>query len=172
MMQEGASAADMTVARKKRVLVMGKNAALPDRCVKCNAPANGNRLKRKLSWHSPVFYLLILFNILIYALVALFVRKKATIEVGLCDVHLSKRKTSILITWLVVTLSAALIITGIGMDTTPLIPAGILVFVGGLIYGACSATVVTARRIDKEYIWLNGVCKDYLESLPEWIKPT
>ena len=38
-----------TILRSKSLLVMTKEALLPGRCVKCNAPT-GDRLKRKLTW--------------------------------------------------------------------------------------------------------------------------
>src|SRR4051812_44962371 len=53
-----------------KVLVMTKSAELPDLCIKCGAPAEGYRLKRNLMWHPPAWYLLILFNLIIYAIVA------------------------------------------------------------------------------------------------------
>src|SRR5436309_2493776 len=85
-LKEGAPpSASMMIWRSGPLLVMSQGARLPDRCVKCNAPANGQRLTRKLYWHSPYLYLLILLNLLIYALVAIFVRKKARVEIGLCD---------------------------------------------------------------------------------------
>lgn len=37
------------VWRDGKLLVMHKKAVLPDRCVKCNQPAGGRRLKRSLS---------------------------------------------------------------------------------------------------------------------------
>src|SRR5438045_334031 len=40
--------------RDGKTLVMMKEAFLPDRCVKCNGPANGYRLRRRLSWHEPI----------------------------------------------------------------------------------------------------------------------
>ena len=48
------------VWRDKATLIMSKDAQLPARCIKCNAPATGARLKKKLSWHHPAIYLLIL----------------------------------------------------------------------------------------------------------------
>src|SRR5882762_3300178 len=64
--------------RDSSTLVMTKDASLPDRCVKCNAPANGLRLKRRLAWHSPVLYLLIVLAVLIYVILAGILSKRAT----------------------------------------------------------------------------------------------
>src|ERR1035438_9056155 len=43
--------------RKEKKLVTRSETPFPDRCVKCNAPANGFRLKRVLYWHHPAYYL-------------------------------------------------------------------------------------------------------------------
>ncbi len=44
---------------------------------------------------------------------------------------------------------------------------GLLLLLGGAIYGIVSARVVVASKIDNQFVWLKGV-KDYLDSLPVW----
>src|SRR5438105_3427660 len=97
--------------RDKSTLIMTKDASLPDRCVKCNAPANGLRLKRRLAWHSPVLYLLILFATLIYVMLAAMLSKRATVYLGLCCEHFQRRRQQKAVGLL---LLAAGIITAIG----------------------------------------------------------
>ena len=60
---------DTGVWRDGDILVMHKEAVLPDRCIKCNAPCNGYRLKRNLSWHRPAWFLLIFISLWIYLIV-------------------------------------------------------------------------------------------------------
>ena len=168
MLREGVSLADVTVARRKRTLIMGKNAPLPDRCVKCNAPAGNKRLKRRLYWHSPLLYLLILLNLLIFVLVAVIVRKRATIEIGLCEKHQSRRKACVLTAWLAVLAAVGMFIAGIAVEVTGLLVAALLLFLGGLVFGMATAPVVRPSRIDNEYVWLKGACREYLDALPEW----
>ncbi len=93
------------VWRDKSILVMSRDAQLPNRCVKCNEPATGSRLKRKLSWHHPAYFLLILVVFLVYIIVAMIARKVATVEVGLCERHRAARSRNILITWSLVLLA-------------------------------------------------------------------
>lgn len=172
MLQEGLGGADATVAREKRVLVMGRNALLPDRCVKCNAPAKGRRLKRDLYWHNPLIYVFLFANILIYALIAMVVRRKASVEVGLCEKHYTGRRTAIAVAWGLVLAAAASIAAGAtAVDMGYMVGVGMFLLIAGLIYAAVKTPVVSARKIDKEYVWVNGVCKDYLALLPEWEKP-
>jgi Zn-finger in Ran binding protein and others len=78
--------------REGSTLVMSKDASLPDHCVKCDAPANGYRLKRNLTWHHPALYLLLLMAWLIYLIVSMIVRKRATVYLGLCRAHYEKRR--------------------------------------------------------------------------------
>jgi hypothetical protein len=48
-----------SVWRDGELLVMRKGAVLPDRCVKCNAPAEGGRLRYVQLWHDPIYFLLL-----------------------------------------------------------------------------------------------------------------
>ena len=168
--KEGAAPpASLMLWRSGRVLVMGQGASLPDRCVKCNAPAHGQRLVRKLYWHSPYLYLLILASILIYAVVAIIVRKRARVEVGICDSHRFQRRLAIALGWLFGLGGLVLFIVGLANDWN----AGVLVlclvaFIMGLVGGAAKGPVVSAKRIDPQFVWIKGVCPSYLESLPEW----
>lgn len=86
--------------RDGKLLVMRPEANLPDRCIRCNAPAGGFRFKRNLSWHPPGWYLLLFFNLIIYVIVALIVRKRAKVAVGLCARHRKKRANAIILGWL------------------------------------------------------------------------
>jgi hypothetical protein len=81
--------------REGKKLVTRTETPFPDRCVKCNQPANGFRLKRVLYWQHPAYYLLLLLNILILLIVVLIERKKAVLHIGLCDTHRSQRRTAI-----------------------------------------------------------------------------
>jgi len=163
---------DLGLWRKGRVLVMRKGVQLPARCVKSNVPAE-RRLKRSLYWHHPTIYLSILISILIYAILALILRKSATIYIGLSDEWFAKRHRAMFVGWLLVLASIAMLVAGVGMqdqrDAFPwLIAASPLVFLFGAIYGLLGARMVTAVRISDEYVWLKGVHPDFLADLPEW----
>jgi len=155
--------------RSGRVLVIGQGAALPDRCVKCNAPANGQRLLRKLYWHSPYIYLLILLNLIIYLIVAIIVRKMARVEIGLCDAHRRQRWLAIGYGWLGALGGLGLFIVGLANDwNAGVVVFGLVAFIAGMVLGVVKGPVVSAKRITPEFVWIKGVCPAYLESLPEW----
>ena len=156
-----------TVWRSKSVLVMTKQAPLPDRCVKCNAPTE-HRLKRNLRWHHPALYILIFGGVLFYFILALVLSKKATINVGLCEAHSTARKRDILITWILVLLSFASFYFAVVSEAMSLLFVGLALFMGAVIYGIVKARVVAPQRIDDQYVWLTGVHSHYLQEFPEW----
>ena len=85
--------------RDDKILVMTKEAFLPDRCVKCNAAANGYRLRKKLSWHEPILYVVVAIATLLYVILALALSKRATVEFGLCQDHVRRRRNFLMIGW-------------------------------------------------------------------------
>ena len=146
------------------LVIPAHGAALPARCVVCNAPAQA-RLTRKLYWHPPAYYLLILISALVYVVVAVIVRNRAHFEIGLCDQHARRRRNGILLGWLgSVVCFGALFATAASNTDSP-IPYLLLVFgfVGSLVAGILLARVVSAPRIDKRQAWLR-VGRPYLES--------
>ena len=166
--KEGVKPAGVLVWRSKKDLVVSHGAEMPDRCVRCNAPAQGRRLKRRLYWHHPAIYLLILCSLLIYIIVALVVRKRAEVEIGLCQQHLVKRKRDIALSWALAILGVALIVGSISFENGWAGLAGGIVLLGALIYAAVATPIVSAKRIDKDHLWMRGACREFLESFPEW----
>jgi hypothetical protein len=164
--------ASVQLWRSGRVLVMSKEALLPDRCVKCNEPVHGRRLKRNLYWHSQYVYLLIVLNLLIYAIVALIVRKRAKIQIGICGRHLMRRRIAIAIGWVAGLGGFMLFAASLTNNWGSLALIGFLLFLGGLIFGAVVGPVVSAKKIGPQFVWVKGVCQPYLETLPEWTETT
>ena len=146
---------------------MTKEALLPNRCIKCNAPAD-EQLKRKLTWHHPALYLLALVSILIYVIVAVIVRKTATVNVGLCEQHSSARRRNILITWVLGLASIAAFVAAIYLEDFTLALLGIFLLLVTAIYGIVMARVVTPTKIDNYFVWLKGIDGNYLQQFPEW----
>lgn len=155
--------------RDGSLLVAASETVLPDRCVKCNAPAHGLKMKKKFYWHHPAFYLLICAGILIYAIVALVVRKTSTVHLGVCAEHKSRRSRSVAITWITVGLAVALMIFAAGADLGWLALLGALLLLGGIIFGVIATQLVVPTKIDHQsVVWLKGVSPSYLESLPSY----
>lgn len=166
-LKEGIQPVGVGVWRHFSQLVMTKDAQLPDRCTVCNAPANGFRLKRNLYWHPPAWYLLICAGLLFYAIAALIVRKKASIEIGLCPTHIQKRKRAIAITWLLIGVSILVVFLATIKEPTLILLAG-AILIGALIYGVIAVPPVTPAKITDRLVYLKGVGVAYLNMLADF----
>ncbi|MEZ0388815.1 MAG: GYF domain-containing protein, partial [Verrucomicrobium sp.] len=69
--------------RHGKSMVIPVNTPLPDECFKCGAPPVKS-IKKVLTWHPPLVYLALLPGVLVYIIVALCVRKTATVHIPLC----------------------------------------------------------------------------------------
>jgi hypothetical protein len=149
-------------------LVTRSGTPLPDRCMRCNAPTNGYRLKRKFYWHPPAYFLFILLNLLIYAVIAMCVRKQATLHIPLCERHRVRRIQGIIACWVGVLTGIGLLIGAASKDSGIMACVGVVLFLGGAIFGAVTGAKVSPVKITNDNIWLKGVNKDFLAGLPEW----
>ena len=157
------------VWREGSVLVMQPGAPLPNRCVKCNEPAAPPTDERKLYWHHPGIYALIILNLLIYLIVALVVRKSAIVSPGLCLDHKRRRRNAIIVMWLGLLLGFALFYAAAvttSDNSTELSLAGVLFLIAGLAWGIVFGRIVAAKRIDAAYVRLKGCGPQFLDSLP------
>jgi hypothetical protein len=160
------------VWRDESTLVMSKDAALPDRCVKCNRPSHGLRLKRKLYWHNPIYYIFVFAGVLLYFIVAMFVRWQATVHVPLCETHLARRRYLLIAGWLFFLLGIGGFIIAIASNELIFAPVGMIAILVGFILLIASARTVLPIKIDDRFVWLRGINKDYLNQLPQWVGTT
>ncbi len=164
-----------SIFQKGNLLIFHKTANLPDFCVKSNVPTT-SRLKRKLSWHHPLIYLL-LFSPLIYIIVALIVNKKATVQLPLDQPFKTKRIRNMLIAWGIVFASfGCLVLAGLAEPQSKEASLGfvilfpILLLTGALV-GLYGCRVVYANKIDNHFVFLKGTCEDFRNRFPEWPNP-
>jgi len=155
------------------ILVMHRQAELPTQCIKCGAPGDGTLMKRKLSWHPSWAYLIILANLIIYIIVAAIISHRATIMVGLCPKHRARRRTHMLIAWLLffAAIVAFFVAGNLGRGNDDLVAAliigGITLILASLIWAVVvGQMIVTPYKIDPQYVWLKGVGKEYLDQFP------
>jgi hypothetical protein len=165
--QPGRDGAGAAVWRDGDELVTLPGASMPDRCVKCNEPANAPTRARKVFWHHPAIYLILFLNVIIYAIVAMVVRKKAIVNPGLCAEHKTRRQRAITFGWagflgglVLVYLGAASSFGFWGMV------GGVVVMLGSIAGGIIFGRIVYARAIDKSYVRLKGCGESFLNSLP------
>ncbi|MEM9825072.1 MAG: hypothetical protein AAF958_00705 [Planctomycetota bacterium] len=156
-----------SVWRSGKVLVMRKDAVLPDVCIKSNEATDGFRLKRKLFWHHPAIFLSVLLNLILYAILATVLGKRATIHIGLSETWRRKRHKRIWIAWSGVLAGAGIFVSAFFLQDPDVgVPVGILGFLtllGFAIFGAVSARLVRVKKIDQDNIYLLGAHPDYLD---------
>ena len=158
---------NVTAWRDHRVMVMLPDSPIPHRCIKCNEPADEPTKARKVYWHSPWLYLLLLFNVLIFAIVAMVVRKKTIISLGLCANHKKRRRNIITLAWAGFLTGVVLVYLGAASSAGVWgVLVGVLVMLGAIVFGMVAGRVVVPTRIDKTYVRLKGCGEPYLETLP------
>ena len=154
--------------RESDTLVLRHQATLPARCVKCNAAAHEPTKKRKIYWHHWAIYLLILINIILYAIVAMIARKRAIVSPGLCARHKARRRNAIALGWLGSIAGFAILVAGLGEGEPLLGTFGVLLALVAAMAGVIVGRVVFAKRIDDDYVRLKGCGTAFLNTLPEF----
>jgi hypothetical protein len=146
------------------VIYVADGGDLPLRCVKCNAPAKQPVKKRTFYWHASGWYLLILFNLIIYAVVASIVRKKVQLSPGLCAAHSNRRNQLRYGSLAVFLLALVSGIAAIGQDSGLLAAISIVVALVALIVCFYGSRTVYPVRIDERGTRLKGFGREFLDS--------
>ncbi|RPI81628.1 MAG: hypothetical protein EHM42_10385 [Planctomycetaceae bacterium] len=136
------------------------------------------QLSRRLPWHHPLIYLVLLASPCLYIIVAMIVQSRADVQIGLCQARRSRRRWTIAAAWLGALLGFALMMVGFtlaGGTASNNDPTGILVVFAGLalilasgITGALLSAIVTPEKITDEYVSLKGVHPEFLDRFPEF----
>jgi hypothetical protein len=176
--------------RDGKTLVVRREAELLDRCLKCAAPTDEYRDKfsRTVSWHRPIWFLLVFVSWPLYLIAYFIVRHRARVTVALCPLHRRKRARAITVAWLCAIMGLGSMIVAVMMSEPepgphPLIGtavialigtamiAGLLLFLMGSVFDTFGWRVLIPKRIDKHFVWLSRVSPDYLATLPDWNAP-
>jgi hypothetical protein len=132
------------------------------------------QVKKALSWHHPALYLVIFVGLLIYLILALCLRKTATIFVPLCADCNGRRKRNGLISFLgfagalVAFIVAAATLEGDASTVAVLAGVGLILF--SLIWMA-STQFVYAKKINDTHAWVKKAGTPFLDRLPQWTGP-
>ena len=145
--------------RDSTLLVLGANSHLPRQCIKCNSD-DGLRQKTMSLGYGPEATLALLPLGIVYS-------RTISLTVSLCHRDRSSRRTSII-------LSVLLLVGGVLAMVVGAMNPGVVLLVGGvmLVAGALLFTLrgdpISVHRVEKRYIWIEGANKDYLAGLPLW----
>ena len=156
--------------RDGNLLVMRKGAMLPDRCVKCNAPAEGRRLKYVQLWHHPIYFLLAP----VALIPILFFLHRATLSLGVCERHLRERNRAIATSVLSFVFGIASITIALAGERLPIaVQWRVLCFlIAGVALLAISiranlaSVLASPHKIDCDFVWLKKIAPGYLAQFP------
>ncbi|NHZ92301.1 hypothetical protein F2P45_25325 [Massilia sp. CCM 8733] len=149
--------------REGPILVASTTEHLPPRCVKCNAPAAMDK-PRTFEWHHPGWYLLV--PLVVYVIVGRFVRKKATLVLGLCDQHRRRRLYLSLASLAVFFSGLAGLYLSARSGNSLLWLLSCLVILASLLLRIAAMRVLRPVFIDRHDIRLTGCGPAFLDSLP------
>ena len=171
-LDSGEIRSEARVWRLGNVLVMSRDGDLPPRCVKCNEVADEPTKTRKVYWHHPGFYALLVINVLLYIIVGLIARKTESVSPGLCTQHKQRRTLGLWIGW-VGFLGGFLAMSMLFARGYSLGGAlALLAILVSTITGIVMSRIVYVRRIDDRHVYLKGCGKAFLEQLPEYRQGT
>jgi len=152
------------------LLIASHSAVLPAFCVKCGRPAQPKLMRRMSSWHQPWLYFLILVGVLIYAIVALILRKSMTLHLPLCARHLEKyRALKFAYAVLLLGCIPEMILAGTLLPEAYVpygIAAGLSALVAGMVCLVMFNGILRAKRIDESYGYFTNASGDFLSHLP------
>jgi hypothetical protein len=148
--------------REGKVLGLRRGSELPHRCLKCNEPAQVPVAARSMTWHHPGWYLLVPVGILIYIIVALIVRRRASVPVPLCAKHKRRRLISLSIA-LVGSIVGIVAVFGGGAVTA----LGLLLLLTGIGFGVVGTRDIYPGRITSGEAYLRGCGPAFLNTIPE-----
>lgn len=160
--------------RDGKQVVLRRGADFPHRCVRCNAPGMPGPRAQRFYWHSPWLYLLVIINILVYAVVALLARRSVKLYPVLCDAHRRERRVAALVVIALVLGGIGLLGVAIDLDAkgSPLQPVALgavpLVMLLAIALAAWKLRTLTAVRIDTLEVRVRGVGRPFLDSLPDY----
>jgi hypothetical protein len=179
------------VARDGDLVRMDRNGQLPERCVTCNAPAVPARVSLKLYW-TPLrwrfgawtvslllFALMVLGfayaaiafwpTVLILAVINMVIRKRVTLDLGICERHRRRRAllrgSAVVFVLLVIMLAISAIFIGeniAGPWIFLLIPLMLLL---GLANSLSPVNSVRIAKLDERHLWLKRTGKAFRDSL-------
>jgi hypothetical protein len=155
------------ISRKGRYAVLKPDIEWPSRCFKCNQETS-LRKEVKLTYLNPWIYISILFTILLTIILALIFRKRFTVNLPLCELHIKKRKKFLIFQWALVAVMSISIFIGVLSTIDVLVLLSIVTFLVILI-SAIFGRLAFAAKYTNGNLWITGAGKEFLNNLPDFV---
>lgn len=155
--------------RDGKDLVARRHGELPARCVKCNAEAKTPKLRQRYYWHHRGWHLLILFNLVIYVIVRVAIRKSARLNVGVCAEHARKRSVAMWAVALLLSAGAATLLVAMNRQLgVAAYLSSLALLLAAIAVGLFKARLLYPKRIDERYARYAGCGDAFLATLPSF----
>lgn len=168
------TAQDTAIWRSGKLLVVGRDQVLADRCVMCNGPAAGVPYRKSLTWSPALTYLAVALGVLPLSLTTFASREKFLVTLGLCRRHAQRRQTAKVVGWVGAMFSLLLFARSyvdLDGERNLWVLSAFGVFFFSVMFGMTRSRTVWLDSLDDELAWVKGVCPQYLDRLPEY-RPT
>jgi hypothetical protein len=154
------------------------DAEMPDVCMRCGAPA-AVRKDKTFSWYPGWVYVLLLVNLIVFAIVAMVLTKKKRVEVPLCEAHRNHWlwRQLIIAGGLVAFLGLGFVTVIVMADSPPgrnsdlggLLCVGTIVglVVWLIVAGVLQATSIRPTEITDRGITLVGIAREFVDAYQE-----
>jgi hypothetical protein len=93
---------------------------------------------------------------------------KFSLNLPLCRKHHWSRMISTVLGVLIIFLGISVVVSGFVFNSYILLYGGIFMVIPGVIVAAVKGTPISIRKLKNPYVWLSGIDKGYLASLPQW----
>ena len=158
---------NFSISRQGRYSVLKPDIEWPSRCFKCNQETS-LRKEVKLTYLNPWIYISILFTILLTIILALIFRKKFTVNLPLCELHIKKRKKFLIFQWALVAVMSISILVGVLSTINVLVFLSIVTF-SVLLISAIFGRLAYVAKYKNGNLWITGAGKEFLNNLPDFI---
>ncbi len=147
--------------RNSDLLVMSREAELPRRCMKCNAPDGVALQVLDLSHVGKYNFVFLLLGFIFY--------RTYSVPVTLCSRHhLSGQGTTKKVSLLLLVMGALAFAYGSSTSAPVAMFGGVVIVVVALVLLVSGSDSFAIARRDESHVWLKGVDAQYLAALPQW----
>lgn len=151
-------------------LIVSHNAAFPPYCIKCGRPAEGQRFRKRFSWHPMWVYIFVIVALLIYVILAAVMSKRMKLELPLCAQHMEKyRMLRVAAAVLLLGSIPEMIVAGTYLPDNYMgfgIAAGICALIAGVVCLILFNNILGVKGIDEFYGYFGNASQNFLATLP------